>query len=336
MAENTFLSLLEKEKPNILAMLPKLNDWLTEDRWWATAYEIAKSKDLTRIAQNNPMSIVNALKRIASWGLDLDGEECLIIPYGEEAQAQTMYKGLIRRAVEGGAIAHAVADIIRDGDQVEIISSTRGRELVHRPAFGTKGKREIIGAYALFTLPNGLTDYELMDHEDLASVQAAALRMANRRKKPGEEAGESPAWRFFKGEMCKKSVLRRGLKRFRGKRDTAAGQLYNRVSDDDAANFDIDKVRKAEKANDDIATPPPMDGGRKVDVEVQRAPIDDNKNDPITEDEQLQILDMARGKGLKTPTALVKFINSQCDIAVEDLDSLKKGQVTKIMEALGA
>src|SRR5216684_5889978 len=108
MADN-FLTLLEKEKPDILGHLP---DWLSPDRWWAMAYEVAKSPALQKVAQSNPVSLLNAIKKIADWGLELDGEEAFINVYGNEAVAQSMYKGLIRRAIEAGVIAHAVADVI--------------------------------------------------------------------------------------------------------------------------------------------------------------------------------------------------------------------------------
>ena len=82
---DNFLALLESEKPDIIAMLPQLNDWLTPERWWAVAYEVAKSPALQKVAQANPRSLINALKTIAKWGLDLDGEECFINVYGDEA-----------------------------------------------------------------------------------------------------------------------------------------------------------------------------------------------------------------------------------------------------------
>lgn len=324
-----FLQMLESEKPNIVAMLPQLNDWLTPERWWSVTYDIIKSPKLMEVAQKNPASLINALKKIASWGLEPDGQECFINVYSGEATPQTMYKGLIRRAIEGGAIAHAVADIIKEGDQVEIVSSTRGRELVHRPAFGlSKGNRKIIGAYCLITLPNGQTDYELFEENDIEAVKGAALRMNER----GGGKGLSPAWRFFEGEQCKKSVINRALKRFRGKRDTEAGKLYNKIQTE-GDPFDIDRVKAAEKANEDIAAPP--NPGRKVEAEVE-PPIDKTINDPISDDEQSQLLELARGKGYKTPSTLVRFINAECKIEVDDLDSLKKGQLTKVMEQLGA
>ena len=221
MADN-FLALLESEAPNIKAMLPS---YIGPDRWWAMAVEVSKSKDLQRIAQNNPASLIAALKKLADWGLELDGEEALIIPYGDEAQPQAMYKGLIRRAIEAGVAAHIYADIVREGEEVVIMSGSH-RELKHTPnPFGSKGKK-VIGGYAVAVLANGLTDFEIFNEDDIAAVKNAALRMAQRRDK---NAGLSPAWKFFESEMIKKSAIRRLCKRLRGKRDTEMGNRYEKL-----------------------------------------------------------------------------------------------------------
>ena len=335
---DNFLALLESEKPDIIAMLPQLNDWLTPERWWAVAYEVAKSPALQKVAQANPRSLINALKTIAKWGLDLDGEECFINVYGDEAVAQTMYKGLVRRAIEAGAVAHAVADVIKEGDDVKIVSGTRGRELIHTPAFGLKGgKRPIIGGYALFVLPNGTTDYELFELDDIERVKAAALRMARRRK---PDAELSPAWKFFEGEQVKKSVLRRGLKRFRGRRDTAAGKLYNDIQNE-SDNFDLERVKQAEAADNDIQTPPPKDAAlRKVQAEL--VPDDQTKAaakaksdamEPIDAESESLILAAAKEAKLRI-SALNSILFEK--FGLEDVGQIKRGQVADVLKAIGA
>src|SRR5712692_7183271 len=115
-----FIEILEQEKPSILERIPKLNEWMTPERWWAVNYELLKNDNLRKVAETNPMSLINALKKLAEWGLEADGEEAFINVYSNEAQAQAMYKGLVRRAVEAGIIAHAVAEVIKEGDVIEI------------------------------------------------------------------------------------------------------------------------------------------------------------------------------------------------------------------------
>jgi recombinational DNA repair protein RecT len=234
---DTFLALLEKEAESIKAMLPSKED---KDRWWALAYEMTKRPELRDVATKNPASLLNAIKKCADWGLVPDGDECFINVYSGVAEAQPMYKGMIRRAVEAGAIAHCVADLIRAGDTIEESIGRHGRVFKHTRANGPKN-RALTGAYAVFWLPNGLMDYELFDAEDIERCREAA-----RRNKGGKD---SPAYVAFPGEMAKKSVLRRGLKRMRGRREDSS---YNRMV---TAETQFDReVEGTELPADDLPT----------------------------------------------------------------------------------
>ena len=320
--QNQFLALMEQEKPQILARLP---EWLTPDRWWAMAYEMTKNPDLQKVAQSNPVSLLNAIKKIADWGLELDGEEAFINVYGGEAVAQSMYKGLIRRAVEAGVIAHAVADVVKEGDQVEIVSGSQGRNLIHRPAFGQSGgKRKIIGGYALFTLPNGLVDYELFEESDVEAVKQAALRMAQRRDK---SAQLSPAWRFFEGEQVKKSVLRRGLKRFRGRRnDSDAAQRWSALQHDElnlAKPTEPEPPDDIPTATDGTQAPTP----RRVKPEVVK-PQEDRL---LSDTEQNDCFDAWAALGGKA-TGLKKFLTDNYQRA--DLAEIKLSELDGLMASM--
>lgn len=246
-------TLLEREKETIFKILP---DYVSRDRWWGLMMEVARSRDLQRIAVSNPLSLVDAFKRVADWGLDLDGEEAFIIPYGETAQAQAGYKGLIRRAVEAGVVAHMYAELVREGEHIEIISGSK-RALTHTPNPFVTDKK-IIGVYAVAYLANGVSDFEIMNATDIAAVKQAALRMAQRRDK---NAGESPAWRFFETEMMKKSVIRRFCKRLRGKRDTDAGRRYAEML---ASEPSFDTTATVISHSDDLPQAP------EVENEIQR------------------------------------------------------------------
>lgn len=245
MAENQFLALLEKEKPTILNMLPPDADDRARERWWALTYELSRNASLRKCAEANPMSLLNAVKKFADWGLVPDNEEGFINVYNTkqddgswmpEASPEPMYKGLVGRAINADIIVHCVGDVLREGDTTEQSIGIKGRVLTVNLAPAKKG-RKLIGAYAIFWLPNGLMDYELFDEDDIAAVEAASLRNARRRNK---EAQLSPAWQFFRGEMSKAKVLKRGLKRMRGKRDTDAGRRFAELIAADNTRFDAE------------------------------------------------------------------------------------------------
>ncbi len=214
MAENlpALKQLLEAEKDNILIRLPKLNEWLTPEIWWSIVQQMEDGK-LEQAAKENPRSIINAMCRLADWGLKPDGEEAFISVYKIKgvptAQAQWMYKGGIRRAKEAGAIAHAAPDVIKEGDEIETYEDEKGRHLKHKRLFGKLG-RKIVGSYCLFWMPDRLMDYELCDLDDIETSKKASIRV---------QGSESDAWKYGFGEMAKKTAVRRGLKRMQGKRD---------------------------------------------------------------------------------------------------------------------
>lgn len=316
MAENQFLALMEKEAAGIKAMLPASEN---ADRWWALAYEMTKRPELRDVAAKNPASLINAIKKCADWGLVPDGDECFINVYSGVAEAQPMYKGMIRRAVEAGAIAHCVADIIRAGDTVEESIDRHGRVLKHTRATGPKG-RAMIGAYAIFWLPNGLMDYELFDAEDIERCREAAQR-----NKGGKD---SPAYKAFPGEMAKKSVLRRGLKRMRGKRED---QSFTRMMTTDT-QYDRE-VEGTELPPDDLPTAkeetaaPAVAAGKSASPKLALTPEVMPKESPrkLSDDEQRDLIAHGRQIGLSKSdiiNVLEEEFQPPCDLSERTTDQI--------------
>lgn len=240
MAEQ-FLALIESEKANILARFPKLNEWLTPEVWWTVVQRLNNDPRLMKAVRENPNSVITALLDLASWGLVPDGKEAFINSYeitqhdGSKlmtAQAQWIWQGGVRRAVESGVIRHAVPDVIRQGDTLEEIVDEKGRRLVHKRDI-TKGGRPVVGSYCLFWLNNGLMDYELCDLEDVERAKAASKRQNHGKL--------TPAWEFAYPEQAKKTALRRGLKRMVGKRGVDAG-LSSMLETQTSYDAEIDGV----------------------------------------------------------------------------------------------
>ena len=214
MANTTLPALLEREKDNILGRFPSLNTWMTPEIFWQVIESLRTNAKLAEAAATNPNSVVTALIDLASWGLPPDGREAFVNVYRIDgvptAQAQWIWQGGVRRAVDMGVIAHAVADVIRQGDEITEVVDKTGRHLSHKRDISKKN-REVIGSYALFWLKNGLVDYELCDLEDIERAKAASMRQMNGKV--------SPAWQHAYPEQAKKTAIRRGLKRMVGKRD---------------------------------------------------------------------------------------------------------------------
>lgn len=253
MADN-YVALLEKERPSILKMLP---DYINGERWFALALELGKNPKLLAAAQKNPASLIAAVKKVATWGLELGTDEVYLIPYGDTVEAQADYKGMIRSAVEAGIILNCYGEIVREGDYFQVMGGT-SRRIVHRPApLSVQVVGPIIGSYAVAQLPSGLVDFEVFRREDIEAIRAQSLRM--------NKGVETPAWKFWFGQMSKKGPIRRLLKRLRGKRDTPAGErfavLMASQNQYEKEPEEIEIIGAPVVADDPGSAPPPLEQG---------------------------------------------------------------------------
>ena len=213
---------------------------------------------------------------------------------------------------------HMYADLIRKNDTVEILSGSR-RELVHRFAIGDCG--DVIGAYSVATMPDGQTDFELMEPKDLEAIEKAALRISG--GKP------SPAWQYFKTEMQKKSVIKRHAKRLQGDRrglmkDDEARRLDMTFAATNRETGETDPPDDLPKATDGTPAPTP----RRVTPEVP--PKEDRL---LTTQEQDDAFDGWVGLGGKK-SALSPFLQKQ--LGVDDLAQVKLSQLEPLTAAMAA
>ncbi len=138
--------------------------------------------------------------------------EAYLIGYGGECQMQPGYKGLQRLAYEAGAVerlaAYPVWEKEVEADRFDI--SWEPPSVAHRPlVIGERGK--VIGAWAGGWLKGEIVTLEYMNAADLAKIRAQA-----------DSKGPSPAWRDWYEEQCRKSPLKRALKRVRMSVDASA------------------------------------------------------------------------------------------------------------------
>lgn len=187
-----------------------------------------------KIAKCTLQSIVQCVQEAAERGFALDNHFAYVIPYNNkklvngndewvwEAQCQFDYKALIATARRGGCIKDARAQIVYANDEFDQGDENGEQFYRYRPAKGEKG--EVIGAYAVATLPGGGYRFAWMDATDLERVRAAS-------KSP-----ESPAWKNWKDRMYCKAVLKRVLN---GLQDDPG---LVRILELDNREYDMDRV----------------------------------------------------------------------------------------------
>jgi len=321
MADNALVTTLTEQRDDILAHLPS---WCTPDRWWAMAVEVAKNPALQKCT---PLSLLNAIKRIADWGLELDGEEAVVIPYGNEATPTAMVRGVIRRAIEAGAASHIYAELVCEHDTVEIVSGSNGRTLNHKIAFPKRGRHT--AAYAVAILPDGITDFELFDASDIEAVKKASMRITGGKL--------SPAWTSFEGEMIKKSVIRRLCKRLRGKREGEAGERFNALRNADT-RFDKETTGNPlppDEYPDDDSQPPHSsatvaDKGRSS--EAVSTPAAGGGGRLLNDDESFDL--MKRYRTAHPGTKTEDFLAAVAEHFQRAPEELRTDEMTAIEEAL--
>lgn len=160
----------------------------------------SSNKDLQEWAMKHNdagKQIVKGAMRGAFLGLDFINRECYLIPYGNELQFMTDYKGQKKlcKKYSKRPIKEIYAKVVREGDDFQESIIDGEPHIDFKPlAFNNGG---VIGAFAVCLFVDGGMIYETMSLDELESV----------RKK--SKMGKGGAWASFTNEMYKKVVLRR-------------------------------------------------------------------------------------------------------------------------------
>lgn len=168
-----------------------------------------------RLLQCDAQAVFNEVAKAAALGLYLDptlGEAYLITGWsGTEKrlvpQLRLGYRGLIKLGRQSGEIAAIYAHAVHENDRFEVSMGT-DLQLIHQPDFRhDRGAARLY--YAVVKYRDGTVDFEPMSVEDIRVI---------RDRSDGYKAWidkkiTSTPWATDEGEMAKKTVLRRLMKR---------------------------------------------------------------------------------------------------------------------------
>lgn len=188
-----FPALLEKSRGEIAKILPEGMSVDRVSRIALTAYKLNPD-----IRDCDPVSILAAVMKCAELGLEPGGalKEAWLVPYQRQCQFQLSYFGALQLARRSGQFLSIAARLVHRNDHF-VYEYAPDLVFAHRPALKDPG--DVVGAYAYFKLANGESEVEYM-----TAAQVEEVRQFSR-------AG--PVWKTYWGEMAKKTVLKRGLKR---------------------------------------------------------------------------------------------------------------------------
>lgn len=192
-AAKDFPALLDSKKDQIAMVLPPGLDIDRVVRLALNAYHT----DL-KIKACTPLSILTSVMKAAELGLEPSGgfKHCYLVPRGGQCTFQISYTGMLELARRSGFLKLADARLVHEQDEFDLYYDPRP-VFRHRPLW-SRQKGDVILAYAFAILSNGETSFEVMTWAEIEDV----------RIKTG-----GPVWQSHWGEMARKTVLKRMLKK---------------------------------------------------------------------------------------------------------------------------
>jgi len=192
---------LEASRERIASTLPR---HLTPERMIRVA--MAAIYRTPKLQECDPWSIAAAVMQASELGLEPGGvrQEGYLVPYfnkktkSYECQFQPSYRGLLKLSRQSGEIRLIAAHVVYEGDTFEIKYGFEP-DVVHRPALSERGQP--VAVYSVAVLQSGERDVEFMTAQEVEAIR--------RRSKSPDEGPWVTDW----GEMARKTVLRRHLKR---------------------------------------------------------------------------------------------------------------------------
>lgn len=172
---------------------------------WAAekAYALAAIEKNEALQNCSPASFQMAMLDVAWSGLSLSPVTAhgYLIPYKGTMTFRPSYRGLEHLCYRAGTIKSIQSNVVRQGDKFEVETRDNRRIITHVERGDSN--RKISHAYAILHFTNGGEYVEVMDRPQLDAVEAQA-----KASKGGGAVWNGPWY----SEMCRKAVLRRGLK----------------------------------------------------------------------------------------------------------------------------
>jgi recombination protein RecT len=158
-------------------------------------------------------SLQQAVLNVSNINLTLNtaAKEAYLIPRwnsvtkSTEATLMPSYIGLVKLLTNTGSVKAIVCNIVHAGDVFEVDLANNVNPVIHKPCFDRTKKGEIIGAYALATLENGIRQVEFMDVEEINQIRERSETY----KAFTDQKIKSCTWVSDYGEMARKTVIKR-------------------------------------------------------------------------------------------------------------------------------
>jgi recombination protein RecT len=218
-------------------------------------------QDVKDIQKMDTKSVARTMLKGAFLGLDFFNKECYAIPYGNQLNFQTDYKGEIKLAKKYSLnqIHDIYAKLVREGDVFTEEINKGIQSITFKPKQFNNGK--ILGAFAVCLYSNGSMIYETMSVEEIEKVRRHYSKVP-----------DGKAWKESFGEMCKKTVLRRLCKLIEIEFETIEQQEVYK----DSSDFDVvDEIPEPIAMPKAIDEPIIQETEEEKEVKAKQAELDE-------------------------------------------------------------
>jgi recombination protein RecT len=269
-----FLGMLQGSRDQIATLLPAHVGVDRVIRVARTAYMMDQ-----KLQQCSPKSIMSAVMKACELGLEPSGalKHCYLVPFKGEATLIIGYAGLLELARRSKQYLKIETRLVYERDRF-VLEYNPDPLFSHTPWLdGNAGPEKFVYAYA--RMKGGELAFEVMTRDQVEEI---------RRRLP-EWQSKSPAWRDYWGEMARKVVLKRLLKRLPLSVDIAdAIERDNEIERSVVATSRVELQpgqTRAEALADRLAPPRAIDGSTVPSGEFSDPDDAGDADAPVTERE---------------------------------------------------
>ena len=157
---------------------------------------IAAMTRVPALKKCTPASFISCMMTLSQLGLEPDGRNAHIIPYGDTATLVVDYKGYVDLIMRTGKVSYIHADVVREGDDFDW---DMGRVTQHKVDW-KKEPGKVYAVYCKVVFKDGTEKHEVMRVSEVEAIRSRS------------KAGRSGPWVTDWNEMAKKTVFKRASK----------------------------------------------------------------------------------------------------------------------------
>lgn len=276
----------EREQQLLLNNLLYMNEEVKGNKKSNVALKEAIANDVNRFAIY--------LKNLSTLGVDLSQKQAYFLPFKGKIVSVLDYKTLMVLIKKHTNVVNIESALVYENEPFEV---EQNKVVIHKqnPFANADERGELIGAYSVFTLDNGIKEYYFASMDDINKVRDCSV------------SGNDGPWTNWFEEMVRKTVIRKGMKFYPLIIDFEKQQALDNLDND--VDFDQQNKQKPKK--------------QKIEVKVNDCP------------ERTELINYCQKNGLNMAQVSKEFClsrDSECADFAWALEQLKNKKVEVIEE----